>query len=132
MTSSGEQPVRIKSEFEEQREVVAWFREKWPQHAKSLRLSLNGLNLGGGKKAAMIINQIKSQGAVLGEADLVILLPRNGYGALVIEHKAENDKKGPSEAQLDYLGYHNMIGNKALVTKGITQFREAIQEYMES
>jgi hypothetical protein len=120
------------TEFEEQREVVAWFREKWPQHQKSLRLSLNGLNLGGGKKAAMIINQIKSQGAVLGEADLVILLPRMGYGALVIEHKAENDKKGPSDEQLDYIGYHNMIGNKALVTKGVQKFKDAILEYMNN
>jgi hypothetical protein len=120
------------TEFEEQREVVAWFREKWPQHQKSLRLSLNGLNLGGGKKAAMIINQIKSQGAVLGEADLVILMPRMGYGALVIEHKAENDKKGPSDEQLDYIGYHNMIGNKALVTKGVQQFKDAILEYMNN
>ena len=120
------------TEFEEQREVVAWFREKWPQHQKSLRLSLNGLNLGGGKKAAMIINQIKSQGAVLGEADLVILLPRMGYGALVIEHKAENDKKGPSDEQLDYIGYHNMIGNKALITKGVQKFKDAILEYMNN
>ena len=119
------------TEFEEQREVVAWFRETYPKHAKSLRLSLNGLNLGGGKKAAMIINQIKSQGAVLGEADLVILLPRMGYGSLVIEHKAENDKKGPSDEQLDYIGYHNLIGNRAIVTKGVDQFKDAIREYME-
>jgi hypothetical protein len=120
------------TEFQEQKEVVAWFRDRYPKYAKCLRLSLNGLNLGGGKKAAMIINQIKSQGAVLGEADLVILMPRMGYGALVIEHKAENDKKGPSDEQLDYIGYHNMIGNKALVTKGVQQFKDAILEYMNN
>ena len=132
MTTVRKPPLRALSEFEEQKQVVAWFKEKWPQHAKSLRLSLNGLNLGGGKKAAMMINQIKSQGAVIGEADLAILLPKGGHGCLIIEHKALHATVGATVNQLDYIGYHNLIGNRALVTKGVVDMKAAITEYMES
>lgn len=120
------------SEWAEQKDVISWFRETWPQHAKSIRVSMNGINLGGGVKAARMMNQIRAQGGVIGEADFVLLLPKGGYSALVIEHKAENDKKGPSDEQLDYIGYMNLIGNKALVTKGVQQFKDAILEYMNN
>ena len=118
------------SEFSEQREVVAWFRKTWPEHAMSIRLSMNGINLGGGVKAARIIKQMKSQGMVVGESDLALLLPKGGYGCLLIEHKSEEDTNGASESQLDYAGYHNMIGNLAVFTKGVDDMKKVIQEYM--
>lgn len=118
------------TEAQEQKEVVAWFRERWPQHQQALRLSLNGLNFGSGRKAAKMINYIKSQGAVKGEADLAILLPRKGYGCLVIEHKAKYDTRRPDQDQLDYIGYHNHIGNLAVVTKGVEDMKSVILDYM--
>jgi len=118
------------NEWQEQREVIKWFREKWPEHEKSIRLSLNGINLGGGKRAAIMISQMKAQGMVLGESDLCIALPKGGFGCLMIEHKSAIDKKGPTDDQIDYAKYHNQIGNKAVFTKGILDLKDIILDYM--
>ena len=119
------------SEWTEQKEAVDWFKATWPEHEKSIRLSLNGINLGGGKKAAMIINQAKAQGLVLGESDLAILLPRGGFGSLLIEHKADGSGHNVSDIQQDYLDYHNDIaGNCAVSTKGLPALMAAILAYM--
>lgn len=119
------------SEWSEQREAIIWFRETYPAHVQSIRLSLNGINLGGGVRAARMINQMKAQGLVLGESDLLIALPKGGYGCLIIEHKSGTETKGATDAQLDYVDYHNSCGNKALITRGIEQLKDAIREYME-
>ena len=119
------------SEWTEQREAIAWFKNKWPQHEKAIRISSTGINLGGGKKAAMLINQAKAQGLVIGEADIAILLPRGGYGCLLIEHKAEDSAHNLSGAQVDYLEYHNGHGNCAVSTRGVDALKAVISQYME-
>lgn len=120
------------SEWQEQREAIIWFRETYPAHVQSIRLSLNGINLGGGVRAARMVNQMRAQGLVLGESDLCFAIPKGGYGCLIIEHKSAEDKKGPTDGQLEYIDYHNACGNKALVTKGLDQLKDAIREYMEN
>lgn len=118
------------NEWQEQRIGIKWFRETWPEHAQSIRLSLNGVNLGGSKKAAIMINQLKAQGMVIGESDLCLALPKGGYGCLMIEHKSLEDKNGAKDSQIDYAEYHNSVGNKAVFTKGVEELKEAIREYM--
>lgn len=118
------------SEAKEQREIVRWFRKTYPAHVQSLRVSMGGVNFGYGAKAARKSAIMKSQGAVHGEADIAILLPRGDYGALLIEHKADSAMSGATEPQLEYIRYHNSIGNKALVTKGVDMAKAAIQDYM--
>ena len=73
---------------------------------------------------------MKSQGMVLGESDLCLAIPKGGYGCLMIEHKSGDDVKGPTEKQIDYAGYHNLIGNRAVFTKGVEELKDAIREYM--
>ncbi len=118
------------TEAEEQIEIVKWFRETWPEHSMSLRCSLNGLNLGSSKRGAILIKHAKRLGMVIGEADLVILLPKGGHGALLIEHKRLNGTHRATEAQKEYIQYHNSIGNHATVTVGINEAKSAIREYM--
>ena len=118
------------SEWSEQREAITWFKRNFPMHEKAIRISLNGINLGGGKKAAMVINQAKAQGLVIGEADIAILLPRGDYGCLLIEHKADGSGHKLSEAQKDYLEYHNKNGNCAVSTRGVDALQAAIITYM--
>lgn len=121
---------KMSNEWQEQRTIVAWYKEQWPEHTQALRVSMNGLNLGGGRKAAIMISQMRAQGMIDGEADIAILLPRGGYGSLIIEHKADESAHTVSDAQAAYLDYHLEAGNCALSTRGIEEAKMAIKNYM--
>jgi hypothetical protein len=118
------------SESAEQKEVVAWFRAKYPEHAMSLRVSQSGGHRGKGKSAAIRIAKAKGQGEVKGEADIGILLPKGGYGCLLVEHKGEGMAHTLNESQALYLDYHNRIGNCAVSTRGVDALKAAILLYM--
>lgn len=120
------------SESAEQKEIVRWFREEYPQYRRSLRVSLAGLNFGSGKRAAVMVNHVRSQGIEEGEADIAIMLPRGGYHALIMEHKAADGYYKASDAQNDYIDYHTSIGNCAVITKGIEAAKAAIKTYLEA
>lgn len=119
------------SEWHEQRELIGWFRSKWPEFEKSIRVSMNGLNLGGGVRAARMVNQMRAQGMIDGEADIVLALPKGGYGALVLEHKAQGGNHKVQNNQQEYLDYHNGIGNCAVATTGVEAAKAAILTYMD-
>lgn len=117
-----------KTEAEEQKEVVAWFRETWPEYEKCIRLSLNGVNLGGGTKAARMINSMKAQGMTVDESDLVFLVPKSQYHGLCIEMKAM--KKKPTAGQLEYLVLMNELGYMAAWCEGAEEAKDLITIYM--
>lgn len=118
------------TESEEQREIVKWFRKRYPAHRRALRVSLAGLNFGAGPRAARMVNHVRSQGIEEGEADLLIALPRGGYGSLVIEHKAEGSTHTASRRQIEYIAYHNNNGNCGCITRGLGAAKAAIAQYM--
>jgi len=104
----------------------------YPKYAKALRVSMNGVSFGGGRRrAAMAWNKAKGQGAVPGEADIVILVPRGGYGALVVEHKGQGMNRKLSEEQIEYLGFHNLIGNRAESTRGLDELIAVVDDYLK-
>ncbi len=123
-------PSKMPNEWHEQQAIITWYRELWPQHYRALRVSMNGLNLGGGRKAARMISQMRAQGMVDGEADIAIMLPTEAYGGLIIEHKALGSKHDMTEGQRDYLQYHRDIGNQAFMTRGVEEAKEVIASYM--
>jgi len=118
------------SESDEHKAIVRYFRATWPQHALALRVSANGVHRGKGLAAMRRIAKEKAHGFVTGEADIAILLPRRGYGCLLIEHKADEAIKGATAAQMEYITYHNANGNCACVTKGLDMAVAAINQYM--
>ena len=120
------------TEAQEQKEIVAWFVATYPEYAKSIRVSMSGINLGGGRNAAIMINYMKAQGMVKGESDIAILIARGGYGCLVLEHKAEGQTHKLTEDQQDYLDYHTSVGNMAVSTRGVSMATAAIETYMEA
>lgn len=120
------------SETEEQKIIVKWFRETWPQHSRSLRVSQFGNHRGNSRKAAAIRTaRSVGQGAVVGESDIGICLPRGGYGSLFVEHKAEEGTHKTTPEQHEYIEYHNNNGNCACVTKGVDGAKAAIWAYMQ-
>jgi hypothetical protein len=119
------------TEAEEQAEVIEWFRRTYPQHVYGIRVSLNGLNLGSPKRAAILINHAVKQGMVKGESDLYFAIPKGGYGGLAIEHKAAGSAHTTTQEQIDYIEYHNEAGNMGVITRGVEALKSAIAAYME-
>lgn len=118
------------SESEEHKAIIRYFRERWPEHARAIRVSANGIHRGRGVAASRRIAKEKAHGFVSGESDIAILIPRGGFGCLLIEHKSDEAMRGATGAQLDYIKYHNAIGNCAIVTKGVDMATAAIDQYM--
>jgi hypothetical protein len=126
------------SESQEQKEIVAWFRNAFPQYAKCLRVSQSGGYRGSGRKGAIRTANIKAQGGVTGEADIAILLPREGqdgkiYGSLLIEHKSASGTHKVTPAQQEYMDFHNdpEINNIATSTRGVDAAIAAILAYIQ-
>lgn len=117
-------------ESEEHKIIVQWFRDTFPDSARSLRVSTNGQYHGSRARGARVVAKQRGQGAVIGEADIAILLPRGGFGSMVIEYKREKDKKGATDAQIEYIDYHVSIGNCAIIVQGPEAAKSAISAYM--
>jgi len=118
------------TESPEQKELVKWFRDTYPQYAKSIRLSMSGINLGGGRKAAIMINFLKAMGMVDGESDLVFLVPSSGFHGLVLEFKATEGKHPLKPNQAEYLDYMASLGYAAMCCKGLEAAKESITQYL--
>lgn len=118
------------SESDEQKAIVSWFRTQYPQYALCLRVSQSGGYRGAGRKGAIRTAQIAAMGGITGESDIAILLPRGGFGSLLIEHKADGGAHKATDAQLEYIRHHNACGNCAVVTRGIEAALAAIKQYM--
>lgn len=119
------------TEAEEQKAIIKWFRQEYKQFAMCLRVSQSGGFRGVGRKGAIRTALITSMGGVTGESDIAILLPRGDFGSLLIEHKSGDATAGPTDKQIEYVQFHNEIGNCATVTKGIDMAKYAIRQYME-
>ena len=118
------------TESQEQKELIDWFKKQYPKYSKSIRLSMNGINLGGGKKAAIMINHLKSQGMVPGESDLFFAIPTKGYHGLFIEFKSTNGAHKLTDDQAEYIGYMTLLGYRAECCKGIEDAKQLISEHI--
>jgi len=118
------------SETAEQKIIVKWFRTQYPEYAMCLRVSQSGGYRGSGRKGAIRTALITAMGGVTGESDIAILIKRGDFGSLLIEHKKDDAIRGATDAQLEYIQFHNRIGNCAVVTKGIDMAKAAIVQYM--
>ena len=118
------------SEASEQREFVTWFRTRYPQYALSLRVSQSGAYRGSGTKGAIRTSQARLQGAVKGEADIAILVPRGTFGCLLVEHKKAGGRHQVTTEQQEYLDYHNRLGNCAVSTQGLGALQAAVTAYL--
>lgn len=116
------------SEYQEQRELIRWYRETYPQYSKCIRLSLNGVSLPPGPKAAIARNQFKSQGMVLAEADLLFCVPNLIFHGLFIEMK-DFGKKATTEQQ-EYLDFMQSMGYQACICEGAEAAKRVISDYM--
>lgn len=116
------------TEAEEQKALVSWFREFYPEYSHCIRVSLNGITLGKGQNAARRMASLKAQGLTVGESDLMFCVPSNGYHGLMIEMKTKRGRI--TDAQEEYLAKMEFLGYRAECCYGFADAKQVVSEYM--
>ena len=102
---------------------VRYFRMCFPKYAYMLFAVPNG-----GYRKERESKILKEEGVVAGVADLILLVPRNGKGALCIEMKA---RKGVQrESQKLWQEECEKAGNEYVVVRSFEQFRHVVTSYL--
>ena len=114
----------VQSEQSIQRQCVAWFRT---QHRNIIITSI--------RNEAQYSASQKHYGALAnragrhaGIADLLVLAPRNGYGALFVELKTPKGRQ--SDEQLRFAAYCVNNGYMYALARNIDEFRTIVMEYL--
>lgn len=102
---------------------VKYFRMCFPKYAYMLFAVPNG-----GYRKEREGKILKAEGVVAGVSDLILLVPRNGKGALCIEMKT---RKGVQrESQKVWQEECEKAGNEYVVVRSFKQFRDAVTDYL--
>jgi len=117
------------SEYDEQKIVIKWFRDTYPDMKRSIRLSLNGIPKGGGKSGRIRNSMARTQGMVDAESDLFFAMPNGNYHGIFIEMKDWGKK--PTSEQSDYLTYQTSMGYMACWCEGAQEAINVIKEYLK-
>ncbi|MEX3984148.1 VRR-NUC domain-containing protein [Paraburkholderia sp. EG287A] len=114
-------------EGDEQTELIAQFRERYPDEGPLLIHIPNG----GSRKNSFEGWRLKQQGVRAGVSDLFLPVARGGFFGLWIEFKAAppNDAE-PSESQLEWLDLMREQGYQAELCLGVDAALAVLDAYM--
>ena len=110
-------------ESQTQIEAVKWFDYQHSPLSKCLITVPNGGSRN--KREAAIM---KAEGIRAGAADLILLTPRGGYGALCVEMKSPTGKQSPE--QKEWQKQAEYAGNKYVVCRSVEEFIKEINTYL--
>lgn len=119
-------PQRRRPDDEEHRiqcACVNWFRLQYPTHASALFAVPNG-----GRRDRVSGAKLKAEGVLPGVSDLILLVARGGYHALLIEMKTSRGKQSP--AQKEWQRDMTARGYLYVVCHSFDEFRKAIDDYL--
>jgi hypothetical protein len=105
-----------------QQNCIIAFRYQYPLLANRLWAVPNG----GWRNIATAV-RLKKEGVISGVPDLVLSIPRQGYGALFIEMKAAKGRLSP--AQIDFIKSHGS-DYKFVVIRSVDEFLREIKAYL--
>lgn len=116
--------ININDEHSIQVACVTWFRYEYPTLSKRLFAVPNG-----GRRDAVTGARLKAEGVIAGVADLILLTPCKGYGALLVEMKTGKGKQSQAQKQ-----WQKDITGKGeyqyVVCHSFDDFRKAVKEYL--
>ncbi len=121
-------PRRKASNNEEhllQCKCVQWFRHEYPEYRSLLFAIPNA-----GKRSPAVARWLKDEGMVDGVSDLILLVPRGGYGALCLETKIPSANSKLSPAQKAWLSAAEKAGNRAEVYRTQEEFQRIVTNYL--
>ena len=102
---------------------VRWFRMQHPKLARLLFAVPNG-----GARNAVTGAILKAEGVVPGVADLLLLVPRNGYHGLAIEMKTRTGRQ--SDSQREWQQEVEAQGYCYVVCHSFDDFRNEVDAYI--
>ena len=108
-----------------QQDCVRWFRYQYPEHAQLLIAVPNGV-----RTSATQGRILKAEGMLAGVADLLLLLPRHGYGCLCIEMKTTKKGSCQSDSQKQWQQATEQAPNKYVVCRDFYDFKQQIETYL--
>jgi hypothetical protein len=103
--------------------AVRWFDYQYPALSKLLFAVPNG-----GTRNKREAGIMKAEGVRAGVADLILLTPRGGCGALCIEIKTETGRQSPE--QKEWQKQAENAGNKYVVCRSVDEFIKTINNYL--
>lgn len=102
---------------------LIWFRLQYPQ----LRMLLFAVPNGGSRNKVEAA-KLKATGVTPGVADLIFLLPRQGYNNLLIEMKTPTGRQSPD--QKDWQEKAEAAGSKYVICRSVDEFMQTINQYI--
>ena len=72
--------------------------------------------------------KLKAEGALAGVADLILLIPKNGYASLCIEMKTPDGIQ--RDSQKLWQKEVEAVGNKYVICRSLDDFIREIEEYL--
>lgn len=116
-----QKPSHIESEM--QRSCKRWFDLQYPKLSRMYFAIPNG-GARNSREAAIM----KAEGVTAGVADMILLLPRHGYGSLCMEFKTPTGRQSISQKQ--WQADAEAAGNKYVVIRSFEQFVNEIKNYL--
>ena len=111
------------AESEMQRSCKRWFDLQYPKLSRLLFAVPNG-----GARNAREAAIMKAEGVTAGVADMLLLMPRHGYGCLCIEFKTKSGRQSASQKQ--WQADAEASGNKYTVVRSVEQFISEVRQYL--
>lgn len=113
----------MKGEANLQSGCVTWFGLQYPKLAPLLFSVPNG-----GSRNKIEAMNLKRQGVRAGVADLILLFPKQGHGALLIEMKYGKGKQQP--VQKEWQKIVESAGYKYVVCRSLDEFMREVNNYL--
>lgn len=104
---------------------VKWFDYAYPQYSTLLFCVPNG-----GARNPREASIMKAEGIRRGVADLILLVARDGYGALCLETKTETGKQSPE--QKEWQKQAEKAGNKYVIFRSVDEFIDIVTDYLST
>lgn len=105
-----------------QQACITWFRLQYSQLSKLLFAIPNG-----SRRDKITGCILKREGVVPGVSDLILLIPKHGYGSLCIEMKVGKNKQSNNQKKWQILA--ELAHNKYVVCRSIEEFMKIIKQY---
>lgn len=102
---------------------VRWFRYRYPRHAWMLISVPNGV-AGSATQGAIR----KAEGMLAGVADLLLLVPAQGYNLLAIEMKTDTGRQSPQQQEWQREAERHDIMYE--VVRSLDEFMYLVEPYM--
>ena len=120
--SSRKKPVDLEHQI--QCACIDWFRLAYPKLQSLLFAVPNG-----GRRDKVTGGKLKAEGALAGVADLILLIPKNGYASLCIEMKTPNGTQ--RDSQKLWQKEVEAVGNKDVLCRSLDDFIREVTSYLK-